>query len=276
MKTSIKKIHQTSKSLNKPLLMNASISGFYPVIIDSDGEESPVNFIDDYLTVHSYYDDFAKFQFGNRVYDCDEDSYTTVYNEWIEECNSIVMVHLESWAYIYYTLWLTRKTNPLWNVDGTEKEIYSDVETENEFGVDKTTSAYAKDKVTNSYGADTSSITNGAQTNGSTTYAVSYDTSTEHESNRVADSIGARTDSTTRNAHTDTIETDAKSDSITRDARTDSSTVKEHTITKIRGGNIGVTSMQNLVEQTYEMAKKDFWRTVIETIIRETGADYDE
>lgn len=274
MKTTIKQIHQTAKSLNKPLLMNETINAYYPIIYDSDGEESTINFVDDYLLEHTLFDDYAKFQYGQRMYDCDGDTFTSVYNDWIEECNSIVAIHLTSWARLYYALSLSY--NPLWNVDGTEKEIYSEELTTNVFGSDKNTTVYGTDKSTNVFGTDKSTNVIANRSNESTEYGMSYDTNTEHKSGRTSDTIGGGTDTTTRDSRTDTNTRDSHTDTNTRDSRTDTSNVGEHTITKIRGGNIGVTETTALLNHEWEFRRKDFFKEIIETIIRETGADYDE
>lgn len=274
MKASVKKLHQTAKTLNKPLLMSAALSNYYPTIIDSDGEASTINFINDYITHSEYYDNYATFQFGQRVYDSDNDTYTSVFNDWLEECDSIVMVHLDSWARLYYALSL--QYNPIWNVDGVEKEVYSSVLTTDNYGQDKSTLSYGQDKSTSVYGEDKSTANTGSRTNSSTSYAVSYDTSVEHQTDRTSQTMGAGTDTTTRDSHTDTNTRDARSDTNTRDARVDTSTVGEHSITKTRGGNIGTVSTSALLTEQWELYKNNFFKNMIEEILREVGVDYED
>lgn len=236
--------------------MNDTIKAYYPTIYDSEGQETTINFVDDYLLEHTLFDDYVKFQYGQRMYDCDEDTFTAIYNEWIDECNSIVAIHLTSWAKLYHALSLTY--NPIWNVDGTEKEIYSSELTTNVFGSDKNTMVYGQDKTTN--------VTD-TRSNETTDYSMAYDSNTEHESGRTQTTLDGGTDTATRDSHTDIN---------TRDSRTDTSNVGEHTITKIRGGNIGITETTTLLNHEWEFRRKNFFQEVIETIIRETGVDYYE
>lgn len=219
MKKKVKELYQIAKENYRPLLMSDDLLEHYPVIYERDGSENTANFVQDYLSDHTYFDSYVKFQYGSRVYENDEMASNSIYPKWIEECNSIVMMHMNEWARLYYALSLSY--NPLYNVDGIEKEIHNDEVTENDFGI---------------------------RENNAKGYEVTYDDATEKQVNK-------------NTSHSD--------------AAHDTTTVKAHTITKDRAGNIGVTMTQQLLEAEWNFRRKSFFNEIISTIINESGCDYE-
>lgn len=225
----------------------------YPVIYDEEGVPSSANFITDYSNNSDIYDRATVFNYGNRIF---EDDYSdNIYDDWNDVNKANILIHLNQWAHLYWSMSL--KYNPLYNVDGVEVQTFSDVETVTELG---------EGVITNEYGKDTTETTTGARSNQSTTSDNTYELGALNNNNKVEQSSEEAVDSTERSAHTDKVTTDAKEDSTT---------VKEHTITNKRSGNIGVTMSQQLLQAEWNWRQNDFFKMVFETLVREAGCYYE-
>lgn len=151
-----------------------------------------------------------------------------------EEC--LQMFTDFSTAYIYahsYELnkqWevLQMEYNPIWNVDGTESET-------------------TKGKTNVKTGTETLNITVGNSDETTTNYNVPNDTTFEKETSKNNVHIDSHTDN-----HTTTYDTE---DAI------------DITVTKTRGGNIGVTMTQQLINAELEVREKAFYERLFQKIL---------
>lgn len=248
----IRDLYNQAQTEQKAMLMTNALVSIYPEI---GASEDQVNFVSDYLDNKNYYDRYFVNFHGEKMYDYNEWNPTATDAEafaiWLADCDAIVATHLEAWARLYYALSL--KYNPIWNVDGTTEKTFSEHETTDNIGKRKRTDKYAEDKTTE-----------GQRTDSSTTFAVAYDSTTEKESGKVEDVNGQQ------------IITRAGRDDIHMDdAAEDVHTSGEHTETEVRAGNIGVTMTQQLLTAEWEFRKRNFFTTIMKTIIEETGASYE-
>lgn len=204
----------------------------------------------------------------------------------------------------YGTVWdrlwtsYTAEYNPIWNVDGTEKIIETRALTQTDRGTDTVqesgtdTRKNTGTQATASSGNDTETIQHGGQThnqgsqsNSGTTGKAGINTGTVSTTDTTSESIGSRVD--TDSAYTDTDGTQyGRTDTTTNDltdatnyghtqTRTpnlthgDNGTITtEHT----RGGNIGVTMTQQMLEADLEYWSKAaarFYDKVIADIVNE-------
>lgn len=213
----------------------------YPTI-----EGNTSNFITDYSDISNEVDFFTARMYGSRHFRAKvseafaddeiliDDS--DIVSEWLFTTKSICQMHLDSWAHLYYALSI--KYNPLWNVDGT---------TTFNFGEKVRTEDFAK---------RTDLTKNPLHETDTTEYATAYDSGTESETGKV---------STSDKAHNIEFETGTHKDTFTDETHED---------TETRQGNIGVTSSQNLLNQEWEARKRDFFRTIVKTIVDEAGCMY--
>ena len=204
---------------------------------DNPEETSTANFLTDYAAISNDVDLFAVRLYGQRYFQSViSDDESEIITEWDAVTKSILTTHLPEWARLYYALSL--KYNPIWNVDGTTTTVY---------GETSRTDSYAeREDVTNLDSALTTS----------TDYATAYDSGTEKETGK------------------NTLDEPERENSVTYGAHDDIFTSEEHTDTETRSGNIGVTSTQSLLSQSWELSKRSFFDSIVKTIIEEAGCFY--
>lgn len=248
----IRELYKEAQTEEKALLMSDALVDVYPEIGESSDQ---VNFISDYLDSSEYLDRFFVNQHGNKIYsedDWKEDATDAeAFGIWLSDCDAIVATHLDAWARLYYALSL--QYNPIWNIDGTTIKEFSEHETTDSIGERELTDSYAQDQTTDGQRTDTSK-----------TYSVSFDATTEKETGKVEDVTGQQV--TTRSARED-VHTNAAAEDV--------HTSGEHTETETRSGNIGVTMTQQLLSAEWELRKKNFFQTIMKTIVNETGLSYE-
>lgn len=186
------------------------------------------------------------------------------YEEWQEKLAQEAKDHIdvlftindESYARIYKAL--TDEYNPLWNVDGTETLEYTRENTgtqSNIVGHTGETETETNNTGTQRNVKDNTGTQDNADTTGSTStdYATTYNSANEQETGKTdTQNRGklTRTDNLKEDAtRTDNLkEVSTRTDDLVDDAlRTDD--LNEHYIeTKTRGGNIGVTMSQQLID----------------------------
>ena len=277
--------------------MSDELLSYYPSIKDNT-----TNFVRYYL------DHFDKIDraFYLRYATCEpilideKQTFPSIYNEWIENCNSFILYYMDSWARLFYALNIDY--NPIHNYDGimttttkgkTENTSGSDVTTL-DYGDDKTTLEYGQDKTTLEYGQDKTTDNIGAQhsennlgktktvtSNSDVPYDMTdYKNTSKSETNTdaVINSINtnAVTNITTKEAKTDTATKYAKTDITTKLAKTDTNRTVygkqnnvDYTVTEEKGGNLGITSTQKMLLQEFELRLKSFFDNLFTTIYRE-------
>lgn len=247
----IKEIYNHCKVNNKPLLMNESILSLYPTIPNSN-----VNFISDYLSNFSKYDRVfcQKYMSKRAIFIDDKETFPSIYNEWIENCNDFVLYYLDNWARLYFALsdfssenfW-----NPTHNYDGSSTLTKrTEGRVEGLAGKDITNNDYDKIKTVN---------TNGSNLSTTTDYNVPYDSQDEKETSKSTINNGE---------YVDMSETDGRLDSSEVNYGKRNEVDYTETTTEVKGGNLGVTSTVQLID---EMQTKldSFWETVYTTLARE-------
>ena len=204
---------------------------------DNPEETSTANFLTDYAAIANDVDLFTVRLYGQRYFQSViTDDESEIINEWDAVTKSILTTHLPEWARLYYALSL--KYNPIWNVDGTTTTVY---------GETSRTDSYAeREDVTNLDSALTTS----------TDYATAYDSGTEKETGK------------------NTLNEPERENTVTYGAHLDTYTTEEYTDTETRSGNIGVTSTQSLLSQSWELSKRSFFDSIVKTIIDEAGCFY--
>lgn len=220
MKITLKELIKNRHEDTKPLFDFTAIEDMYPVLLNEEGEEITLNFLDDYALNYRVFDGYIKQFYGARFFDYDEDSD----EEFDELINGLVVVHLDGWARLYWGLSL--QYNPLYNVDGTE---------------------------THEYGKTKTTITTADRTNVSTskenTVDSSFTSTSMHDSSKIETVLDGAIDTSEGDKHTDTV---------------------------IRKGNIGVTKTQELLESEWKLRRNSFFKSIIDSIIKEAGFLYDE
>lgn len=153
----IKKIVDEGQgSSNIPFLLHADVT--YPVI-----EGNTSNFLSEYMANEDAYNNLIIRKRGSQLADFDDDNpLYDLYTDWYYLIESITIMHLDSWARLYYALSLSY--NPIWNVDGTV--VTERDEHENEMD----------------YGQHT--VTNGTRSDSTTYKSISYDSATEKETGK--------------------------------------------------------------------------------------------
>ncbi len=223
-------IYKEKKSINLPLFDTSSI--IYPTI-----EGNTSNFLTDYGLYSDEFDLYAVRLFGSRYFDAilSEDE-SEILSEWNDTTRSIIAIHLEEWARLYYALSLNY--NPIWNVDGT------------------TVFEYGEKVRTDDYAERTRTDTIGETSGTNTEYATAYDSGTEKETGKTTIEEDERTNTSKDSAHLDTF------------------TDEEHTDTETRSGNIGVTMTQQLLEAEWKLRRHSFFAEIIKQIMDECGTHY--
>lgn len=229
-------------------MMTETVNDFYPTI---EGNES--NFVDDYIDRYEHMDKLISFKHGEKCFEYDTDA--DFPQEWYDVVDAIVISHIDEWARLYYALSL--EYNPIWNVDGTETQKY---------GTTLTTSVNGEQIIEYDTGDHVVQSSNGSRTNTSTDYSHIYPEDTRKESNHNESVLGSGTDTTTANGY---------HDETTNGSHTDTVTIAEHTDTLTRGGNIGVTMTQQLLDAEWKFRQKSFFNDIFETILLEGGLLYE-
>lgn len=257
----VKEIWIHCKTNNKPMLMSDELLSYYPVIKDNT-----TNFIRYYL------DHFDKIDraFYLRYASCepilmdDKSDFPSLYNEWIENCNSFILYYMDSWARLFYGLNIDY--NPIHNYDGIMTTTTKG-KTEDTSGSDVTTLNYGQDKTTDNIGAQHSENNLGQTKTVTSNSDVPYD---------MTDYKNTSKSETNTDAITNFINTDAVMNTTTKDAKTDKNTTVygkqnnvDYTVTEEKGGNLGVTSTQSMLLQEYELRLKSFFDNLFTTISRE-------
>ena len=183
----IKKIIDEGQGSSRiPFLLHADVT--YPVI-----EGNTSNFLTEYMTNEDDYNNLIIRKRGSQLADFDDDDLLyDLYTDWYNLIESITIMHLDSWARLYYALSLSY--NPIWNVDGT-------IVTERD-----------EHENTDNYGNQT--ITNGTRSDSTTYHSVSYDSATEKETGKDEFSQGQQQN--TIGTHEDTHTIGAESETVTR------------------------------------------------------------
>ena len=182
----------------------------------------------------------------------------------------------ENWNRI--DLAFSKEYNPIWNKDGTETTtVENSAKTTtyekgnqtnrttkgeqintNGYGEGQTTESQGATKTTNEYGQDKTTTENKTAAFNSSTYQD--DTQATETKVGKTDTIktDAVTNTTTEKAKTDTITEGQREDTFTDGARTDTTQEGEttQTTTYSFGGNIGVTTTQELLTAEFDMREK--------------------
>lgn len=173
---------------------------------------------------------------------------------------SLILIHGVEWDRLYTSY--TAEYNPIWNVDGTVTDTETRDLTKKQTGTgdltdsgSDTTTRTGTDK-TDYTGTDSDTTTESVQGFNSTAYAPESQT---------AETITKGTADTITHNTTDTL-THGKATTETRDfTDTDTGTI---TRTEKRGGNVGVTMTQQMLE-----ADRDYWTNCLSQFYKVVCAD---
>ena len=182
----------------------------------------------------------------------------------------------ENWNRI--DLAFSKEYNPIWNKDGTEtttvensaktttyekgnqtnRTTKGEQVSTNGYGEGQTTESQGATKTTNAYGQDKTTNENKTAAFNSSTYqddTQATETKAEKTDRITTDAV---TNTTTEKAKTDTFTEGQREDTFTDGARTDTTQEGEttQTTTYSFGGNIGVTTTQELLTAEFDMRKK--------------------
>ena len=237
----IKDLYKYSKDNSSTLLFNAN-SVIYPTI-----EGNTSNFITDYVANSEALDRMFWVRYSSmKPVLPEEDTLAENFLLWKDACKSVLYFYLESWARLYYAL--SEDYQPLWNVDGITT-TRTQGKTEGLSGTDTTT--YNRDQ-------HVKTEVHGAKGTTDTSYEVPFDNTTEKEVGKSVASDDQYTDTYTEQANIDT-------DTLAHGRQNN----VDYTVTETRGGNIGLTSSMQLLEQEFELRKKAFWDNVFKAICKE-------
>lgn len=182
----------------------------------------------------------------------------------------------ENWNRI--DLAFSKEYNPIWNKDGTEttttensaktttyekgnqtnRTTKGEQVNTNGYGEGQTTESQGATKTTNAYGQDKTTTENKTSAFNSSTYqddTQSTETKAEKTDTIKTDAV---TNTTTEKAKTDKFTEGQREDTFTDGARTDTTQEGEttQTTTYTFGGNIGVTTTQELLTAEFDMREK--------------------
>ena len=220
MQATIKEIWTQAKKSNTYLLLSNSYNPSYPVVDDNFSE----NFITDYKQNHSYYDYYFVSKYADRlpIYLLENDTLEKCITEWHNMVEGLITANLPEFAKMYFAT--RQKYNPIWNVDGTETERVQG-KTEGLSGKDTTT-----------YGAELTEVNLGPTKTTAKTKTVPDDMSEGQEKltdTNIVEGIQVHNENKV-NEHK--IDVDfGKTNNV------------YYTTTRTRGGNIGVTKTQELI-----------------------------
>ena len=264
---------------------------FYPTIPDNN-----TNFVQYYLNNYEKIDRafYLRFASCEPILIDDKSTFPSIYNEWIENCNSFILYYIDSWARLFYALNI--EYNPIHNYDGkmttttvgqTERTSGTDTTTidygeERTSGTDTTTIDYGKEKMTNNLGKQKTTDNYGATHTITVNSEIPYDMETYKNTSKAEVDGNGVINTTDIDAVSNTSEKDAKQDknsvvyNTQKNAKQDINTVVygrqndvNYTVTEEKGGNLGVTSTQSMLLQEYELRLKSFFDNLFTTIYRE-------
>ena len=160
-----------------------------------------------------------------------------------DNIDMLFIVNDESYARIYRAL--TEDYNPIWNVDGTETLVYTRDNTGTQNNVVMHTGKQDIDN-THSGSLTTTDTLESTTTTSKTTYnsAAFADTEKVHTVNGPT---GQQQETDTRKVEMD------RTDNLKDDARRTDNLKEEYSEIKKRGGNIGVTKSQELIESELDL-----------------------
>lgn len=276
----IKTLYEYSKTNNKKLLFENVTGIVYPTI-----EGNTSNFLTDYASMASDLDRMFYYKYASMKPIIPEDNEETTaqyFSEWADAVRAILSYYLEAWARLYYAL--SEPYNPLWNVDGTTTRNIKG-KTEGLSGSDSLqmvrgaqsiSNQYGQKQTITDYGQDQNTMIRGAKSDHDTHSEVPFDSGIEKEISADSHSEETYTDTDTRSSRTDTITDITHTDTETRQTYTDTDTTTygkqnnvDYTETETRGGNIGLTSSMQLLEQEQKLRKMSFWDNVFKAICKE-------
>lgn len=229
-------------------MMSTMVNSFYP-----DIDENESNFVLDYLDMFPYMDRLISFQYGERIFEFEDDD--EIPGEWDYLVDSIVIKNIQSYARLYFAL--AKQYNPIYNVDGDVITTYGKTKDTSTFG-ESTIEINSAEKQTDS--------TNASRTNQSTDYATTYPNTTRHESTHLEQSIGGGTDTMVAHAFQDTT---------TNLEHIDTRESDSHTVSERRFGNIGVVSTTKLLSEQWDFYKNNFFDMIFKQILLEMGGYYE-
>lgn len=159
-----------------------------------------------------------------------------------DNIDMLFIVNDESYARIYRAL--TEEYNPIWNVDGTETLTYTRNNTGTQGNVVDHTGTQDVDTTHSGALTTTEGITHTV-----TTKKTSYNSATLNVTDEVTDtpSAGSTAETDTRKFEVD------RTDNLKDEATRTDNLHEAYSETKVRGGNIGVTKSQELIDSEIQL-----------------------
>ena len=215
----------------------------YPTFEDSDA-----NYFTDYNANKEHFDAYFVRKYGDRCIDFYGDTEEDILEEWEEMTGAIHQLYLNSWARLYYALFINY--NPIYNVEEHTTTTYGQHVTDTDIGKREHTEG-AKER------------TFGSGTDTSTGERYAYDSSTWVNDNKTTDVTGQRVNN----------EASFKNEEA---AAKDTVTSKQHVDSIDRAGNIGTVSATDLLEREERLRRGySFFKNCFLTIVTEIGAYYE-
>lgn len=215
----------------------------YPTI-----EESDVNYFTDYNADKETFDAYFVRKYGDRLIDFHGETTEDIIEEWQEMINGIQLLYMNSWARLYYALFIDY--NPIYNVEEHTTTTYGQHITDTDIGE----RSHTEGEKERTFGA-------GEDTQTSDHWA--YDSNAYEHQDKTTDNTGERT-----NTEAEYTNTEA--------AAKDTVTSKEHIDKVDRVGNIGVVSATDLLDREEKLRRNyAFFKNCFLTIIQEVGAYYE-
>lgn len=177
----------------------------------------------------------------------EKDSFPAIYDQWIESCNDFVALNIFNWAYLYHSLndennyW-----NPTHNYDGTSS-VTTKGTMEKLTGTDTVNSTIGDFNSTDLIKADTTTNTD---------FSIPYDMQNEKETGR----------SELHNSDREVNHSESVRDN-TQDTLYGRQNDVDYTVTEIKGGNLGVTTVPTMIKELAGL--ESFWNTVLEYLSKE-------
>lgn len=159
-----------------------------------------------------------------------------------DNIDMLFIVNDESYARIYRAL--TEEYNPIWNVDGTETLTYTRDNTGTQGNVVDHTGTQDVDTTNSGALTTTEGITHTV-----TTKKTTYNSATLNVTDEVTDtpSAGSTAETDTRKFEVD------RTDNLKDEATRTDNLHEAYSETKVRGGNIGVTKSQELIDSEIQL-----------------------
>lgn len=226
-------------------------------------EEPPTWLEDDMLAV---YERYIKSNMSRREIFSDTDKIEEIEEEVQERTELLFMSNYLKYQHLHDLF--TAEYNPIWNVDGTETTTRNLTDNKTSTGSGSDTVTHNTTNTTTHNVTDTATYNTtegGTSTDGRTT----FDASTFYDTDKTIESkTHTGTDTNAKTGTEATAITGTEGTQRTSNG-TDAQTVNE-TIQHTRGGNIGVTSTQDLATQEMRYAEQiNFIKIVCRDIVRE-------